>query len=274
MKPSTMTRSGRPSLTERLVLAAAALVVAASAGALDLFTLWQRPELPLNLAAGLRADYRRQALTEGRRTDDILRVQCLGQDADGRWVLEVLPLVELAPDSLVMVPGEGLRLFLTERFAAREGSLTDAVDEVHLWRDGRRTRLDEQEWRRDPLVTASFSGDFAPDTVVELNATVRVIGARELSCRQFEFASADTQRATMPVGTMIQVSSQEVAAAVHEDIPLLGLAYVTERLRADSHLDPPSDRFPAPPPQLRVEMLECLGFGRDATPWLGPITAD
>lgn len=253
------------------MLAALLLSLAASAGALDLFTLWQRPELPLNLAAGLRADYRRQALAEGRRTDDILRVQCLGRDDDGHWVLEVLPLVELAPDSLVVVPGEGLRLHLGPAFTAREGRLTDAVVAVHLWRDGEPTELDQREWRRDPLVTASFSGEFDPDTVTERGRTVRVIGDRELACRQLEFAAADTQRATLPAGAMVQVSTQEVAAAVHPDIPLLGLAYVTERLRAESTLDPPSDRFPTPPPQVRVEMLECLAFGNDAEPVFGPL---
>lgn len=265
--------SGRRSRTELALLVAAALMVATSAGALDLFTLWQRPELPLNLAAGLRADYRRQALTEGRRTDDLLRVQCLGRDGEGRWVLEVLPLVE-HEGTLVVVPGEGLRLHLTDGFAARQGTLTDAVAEVHLWRDGEATRLDEQEWRRDPLVTASFSGDFQPDEVIERPATIRVIEGRELRCRQFEFTAADTQRAELPAGVMVQVSSQEVAAAVHEEIPLLGLAYVTERLRAESHLDPPSDRLPPPPPQVRIEMLECLGYGQDALPQLGPFETD
>lgn len=270
MHRSTMTCSGRRSLTDHLALAAAILLLAASAGALDFFTLWQRPEIPLDLTAGAWADYRRQALTEGRRTDDLLRVQCLGRDPEGRWILEVLPLVEVAADSLVVVPGEGLRLHLDDRFTSRQGSLTEVVGDVYLWRDGRVTRLDEQSWRRDPLVTASFSGDFAPDTIVERPATVRVIGRRELECRQFEFAAADTQRAELPLGTMVQISTQEVAAAVHPEIPLLGLAYVTERLRADSHLDPPSDRLPAPPPQLRVEILECVGFGHDAHPTLPP----
>ncbi len=251
------------------MLAAALLGVAAGASALDLFTLWQRTELPLDLSAGRRVDYRRQALAGGRRTDDALRIQCLGRDAAGRWVLEVLPLVETEPGIMAVVPGEGLRLHLTDAFEQRRGSLSAAVAEVHLWRDGRRTRLDEDEWRQDPLVTASFSGDFAPDSVTERDPTVRVIETHELLCRQFEFAAVDTQRAELPAGTMIQVSRQEVAAAVHGDIPLLGLAYVTERLRAESTLDPPSDRFSPPPPQVRVEMLECLGYGDDAVPVLG-----
>lgn len=274
MRLSTLMCSGKRSRTDHLVLVAGILLVAAGAGALDFFTLWQRPELPLDLDAGAWADYRRQALTAGRRTDDLLRVQCLGRDQEGHWVLEVLPLAEVAADSLVVVAGEGLRLHLDDRFMSRQGSLTEVVRDVYLWRDGQVTRLDEQSWRRDPLVTASFSGDFEPDTVVERPATVRVIGHWELECRQFEFAAADTQRADLPLGTMVQVSAQEVAAAVHPEIPLLGLAYATERLSASSQLEPPSDRLPPPPPQLQVEILECVGFGRGASPSLGPFATD
>lgn len=248
-----------------------ALLLAGPAAALDLFTLWQRPELDLNLVAGQWVDYRRQALTEGRRTDDIIRLQCLGQDDQGHWLMEVLPLVELAPGELTVVPGEGLRLTFTDAFTARRGDLGAAVAGVELWRDGQRTELAGDEWRRDPLVTASFSGEFAPDIVRRIEPTVRVIGERELSCQQWEFAAADTQQAQLPAGVMTQVSSQEVAAAVHAEIPLLGLAYVTERLRAESTLTPPSDRFSPPPPQLRVEMLECLGFGTGARPVLGTL---
>lgn len=259
-----MRPTGKRSLIDRTLLVAALLMAATSVGALDLFTLWQRQELPLTLEAGIRVDYRRQSVSSGRRVDDLVRVQCVGRDDRGNWQLEVLPLVEVAPESLLVVPGEGLLLSLTPEALRRHSRLTDAVAEVHLWRDGQVTRLAEDEWRRDPLVTASFSGDFEPDSVTEQPSTVRVIGPHELMCRQLEFAAADTQRATLPAGVMVQVSSQEVAAAVHPGIPLLGLAFVTERVRAESHLDPPSDRFAPPPPQLRVEILECLGFGHDA----------
>ncbi|HOX25813.1 MAG TPA: hypothetical protein PLL30_10410 [Candidatus Krumholzibacteria bacterium] len=254
------------------VLVACWLALApAAASALDLFTLWQRPELPLDLAAGQWADYRRQALTEGRRTDDLLRIQCLGQDAQGRWLLEVLPLVETDPAVFAVVPGEGLRLWFSGALAERTGSIVDAVDEVRLWRDGEEQVLDRREWRRDPLVTASFSGEFRPELVEEREATVRVISGRELTCRQMVFAAADTQVARLPNSTMTQTSSQEVSAAVNPSIPLLGLAYVTERLRAESRLDPPSDRLSPPPPQIRVEILECIDFGSGARPALGPV---
>ncbi len=236
---------------------------------LDFFTLWQRPELPLNLEAGTWADYRRQALAGGRRTDDLLRVQCLGKDRRGNWVLEVLPLVQTAPEVVGVVPGEGLRLHLAPAVAERRDAIVNVVEEVRLWRDGAMRVLDRQEWRQDPLVTASFSGDFRPTAVQERPATVRVIGDRELTCRQLLFAAADTQAANLPQGRMIQAASQEVAAEVHQDIPLLGLAYVAERVRFESWLDPPGDRR-LPPPQVRIEMLECFAFGRGATSGLDP----
>ena len=264
---------GRRRRSPAAVVILLVLLASTAASALDFFTLWQRPELPLDLAAGRRADYRRQALADGRRTEDLVRVQCLGRDDSGRWVLEVLPLVETAAGTFEVVPGEGLRLALDDRVTARTADLMDSVMEVRLWRDGDVEVLDRREWRRDPLVTASFSGEFRPDVVDEREATVRVIDGRELSCRQFVFAAADTQVAELPVGRMLQTASQEVSAAVNADIPLLGLAYVTERIRAESRLDPPSDRLAPPPPQIKIEMLECIGFGDDAIPSLGPAAA-
>jgi len=239
---------------------------------LDLFTLWQRPELPLSLAPGQWADYRRQAVSEGRRVDDLLRIQCLGQDDRGSWLIEVLPLEETGPAVFSLVPGEGLRLRLAGTVTDRSGGIVDQVEEVRLWRDGEQRTLDSREWRRDPLVTASFSGDFPPDLVEERGSTVRVFSGRELDCRQLVFGAADTQGAQPRAGRLIQTATLEVSAAVNGAIPLLGLAYVTERLRAESRLEPPGERRP-PPPQMRVEILECIDFGADARPALGPLPA-
>ena len=254
MRNSTMRPTGIRSLIDRCLLVAALMLAATSADALDLFTLWQRQELPLTLDEGIRVDYRRQSVSRGRRVDDLIRVQCVGRDDHGNWLLEVLPLVEIAPDSLLVVPGEGLLLCLTPEVAGRRGRLSAAVADVHLWRDGQVTRLAEDEWRRDPLVTASFSGDFEPDTVREQPSTVRVIGPHELMCRQLEFAAADTQRATLPAGVMVQVSSQEVVAAVNAEIPLLGLAFVTERVRG---------RIPSGPAQRPVRPASTPVAGGD-----------
>jgi len=99
------------------------MLAATSADALDLFTLWQRQELPLTLDEGIRVDYRRQSVSRGRRVDDLIRVQCVGRDDHGNWLLEVLPLVEIAPDSLLVVPGEGLLLCLTPEVAGRRASV-------------------------------------------------------------------------------------------------------------------------------------------------------
>jgi hypothetical protein len=68
---------------------------------------------------------------------------------------------------------------------------------------------------------------------------------------------------------MIQVTTREVSAAVNADIPFLGLAYVAERVRSESRLEPPSPRFRAPPAQVRVEVMELVGYGTDAQPLLG-----
>lgn len=243
--------------------------LAGQALALDLFTLWQRPELPLNLEAGLWADYRRQAHVDGRRSEDLLRILCLGQCDRGHWVIEVVPLVEVAPDVFEVVPGEGLRLHLSPAVASRRDGIMQVVEEVRLWRDGAVRELDRQEWRQDPLVTASFSGDFRPDLVQELLPAVRVIAGRELVCSQFVFSAADTQAASLPQGRVVQAVSQQVEAMVHEEIPLLGLAHVSERLHAESWLEPPGQRR-LPPPQVRIETLECLDFGRGASTSLLP----
>jgi hypothetical protein len=245
------------------------LILAGQAGALDLFTLWQRPELPLNLEAGLWADYRREAHVDGRRTDDLLRIQCLGQDSHGHWVIEVVPLVEVSTDAFEVVPGEGLRLHLSSAVNARRDGIMQVVQEVFLWRDGAVRRLDRRQWREDPLVTASFSGDFQPDTVREFAPSVHDIAGRELSCKVLVFAAADTQSADLPQGRMLQAVRQEVSAAIHEEIPLLGLAHVAERIHSESWLDPPGQRR-LPPPRIRIETLECLAFGLDAAPILLP----
>lgn len=259
---------GRVGLSARIVLVQCFLVFSLDVVlALDLFTLWQRPELPLNLEAGQWADYRRQALVDGRRTEDLLRIQCLGQDDRGNWVLEVIPLEEAAPGIFVNIDGEGLVLRLSPSVTERRGGILQVVEEVRLWRDGSVRELGRQEWRHDPLVTASFSGDFQPDSVKELSPTLHVIKGRELTCRRLVFAAADTQAAALPQGHMIQVVAQEVTAAVNDEIPLLGLAYVTEHIHAESWLEPPSQRR-LPPPQERVEILECVDYGSGAVPLL------
>jgi hypothetical protein len=96
-----------------------------------------------------------------------------------------------------------------------------------------------------------------------------VVQGREMLCEQFVLTSADTLAADLPAGRMIQVTTREIAAAVARDVPFLGLAYAAERSRSESRLDPPSRRFKAPPPQVRVEIMELVAFGTGARPVLG-----
>jgi hypothetical protein len=78
----------------------------------------------------------------------------------------------------------------------------------------------------------------------------------------------DTQSVVLPAGRMVQVTSREITAAVNRELPLLGLAYASERIRSESTLDPPSGRLKPPPARVRVEVMELIGFGGDGKPTL------
>jgi hypothetical protein len=56
---------------------------------------------------------------------------------------------------------------------------------------------------------------------------------------------------------------------VHADVPFLGLTYVSERVRAESRLDPPSRRFKAPAARARVEVMELVAYGYESKAFLG-----
>ncbi len=247
-----------------------ALVLGAwPAAALDLFTLWRQPEIPLNLEAGSWVDYRSQVMAGGRREEGLTRVVCLSGSADdGPIVLELLPLAEMADGSLEPLAGQGAVVELSRGVLDRQGSLLDAVISVRHWQEGQVREITPQELRDDPLISTSFISDFVPDEVHSQQSTTRVVAGRQFTCRQWVMASADTQSVVMPAGRMNQISSREIAAAVHEDIPLLGLAYASERVRAVSNLDPPNRKIPLPPDRIRVEVMELVGFGRGAQPHL------
>lgn len=241
--------------------------------ALDVFTLWRQPELPLRMVEGAWADYRTQVMVGGRRDEGLTRIICLdranGSD-DETWLLELIPLDELPDGSFVPVPGEGARLRLSRTMLNRQGHLLDAVVEVEKWRDGIPEKISEDQLRNDPLVSASLDTEFTPDRTERKDPTNRVVSGTQYLCEQFIMSAADTQSADLPAGRMIQTTTREITAAVHEEIPFLGLAFAAERVRSESKLDPPSRKFSAPPPQVRVEVMELLGFGYHAKPVLGP----
>ena len=264
-KRSNTSRTRRPAT----LLLAALLLGAPPASALDVFTLWRQPGIPFSMTEGAWADYRTQVMAAGRREHGITRLACLdraGGTDDETWVLEILPLVENPGGTRTPVPGEGVRLRVERSLAARQGSLLDAIREARHWRDGQVAILTRQELRENPLVAASLEDAFLAGMVQDQGPTTRVVETRELLCRQMVLTAADTAVADLPAGRMIQETLREISVAVHPEVPFLGLVYVAERVRSESRLDPPSRRFRPPAPQVRVEIMELVGFGLGATP--------
>ena len=270
-----MRRTGRRSSTRRAAALAALLCVLSGVRpvrALDVFTLWKQPQVPLRLTEGDWADYRFQVTAGGRQEQSLTRVACLSR-ADGSddmaWLVEVLPLKEEADGRLSPLPGEGLRLRLSRRLTARQGSLLDHVLAARQWSGGRATELSAAQLREDPLVADSFQEEFTAATATSGTPTTRVIGGVQFLCAQTVLAAADTQLATLPAGRLRQVTSRELSAATNPDLPFLGLAYATERVRAESTVEPAGSRLRPPPPRVRVEVMELVAHGKGAKPALG-----
>jgi len=239
--------------------------------ALDVFTLWRQPEIPLSIVPGSWVEYRTQTLAGGKRRTGITRIVCLdlehGSDKNS-WLLELLPLT-VEDGQTHPVKGEGTQVRVSHKLLERQGTFIEAIVEVVQWHNGKSERIPAADLRRDPLVEATLAGDFVPDKVERKGATTRVVQGRQFVCGQFVMSAADTQTAMLPAGKMIQITSREIVAAVAKEVPFLGLAFVTERVRSFSELDPPSRRFRPPPPQVRVEVMELVAFGWDSRPTLG-----
>ena len=242
------------------------------ARALDVFTLWKQPQIPLRLVEGEWADYRFEVMSGGRQERSLTRVACLdraGGTDDQGWVVEILPLTEEPDGQLTPVAGEGLRLRLSRRLANRTGSLLDHVLGARQWTAGQASELSADQLREDPLLAESFREDFTAATAQIGTPTTRVVGGVQYLCDQTVMAAADTQVATLPAGRLRQVTVRELVAATHEDLPFLGLAYASERVRSESTLDPEGGRLRPPPARVRVEIMELVAHGRGARPALG-----
>ena len=243
------------------------------ARALDFFTLWRQPNVPLQMTEGSWADYRTQVMAGGRRESDQVRISCLdrryGTD-DESWVIELLYLEELADGSLVPLPGQGTRLRVSRQLLNRTGQLMDFVLEIERWQDGKGQSISPAELMDDPLLAASLASEFIPEKIETTGQTTRVVQGRQLLCDQFTMSAVDSQSVHLPAGNMVQVSTWEITAAINGDVPFLGLAYATERVRAESTLDPPNKRMKMPPARIRVELMELVAFGNDAEPVLVP----
>jgi len=243
-----------------------------SARALDLFTLWQQPEIPLDLTPGSWVLYRSQSMISGRRDEDLTRVSCLAAPADagpGDRVFEIVPISETDEGKFVPVEGQGVWLLVSGRIAERRGDLRDLVREAWQWDDGAAKRLSMTDLRDDPLAARIFAADFHADTVEEGGRTTRIVADQQFLCTQLVMTERDTQSVDLPAGRMTQVNSHEITASYDPGLPLLGLAYVAERISSESSLDTPNPRFQAPPPRIRVEIMELIDFGRGAKASLG-----
>ncbi len=220
---------------------------------------------------GAWADYQTVRLEGGQRTEDVTRVQCVGRAGgpEGAWQLELLPLQEQG-SGRAPVPGEGWALDLSPRLARREGELSALVERVVKWHAGTAMPLAPAEWREDPLVASSLRTDFRPQRVSASGTTTRVVDARDLLCDQLVMSAADTLRVALPRGTMEQVTTREISAATSAAVPFLGLAFVAERTVSAGRIDPPSPDRRLPPPTVRVETMELLGFGGGARRALAP----
>jgi len=249
-----------------------AVVPVNSASALNLFTLWQQQEIPLQISEGSWVDYRGQTMAGGRRQTSLTRVACLstkdGSDGDS-WILEIYPLDEQSDGSMVPQPGQGVRFRLSRDVLGRTGSLLDGISNVEQWQDGVVTRLSNDQWRKDPLLQVSLTDDFHPQEVSTDSPTTRFISGQQFLCDPFIFTESDTQSVVLPSGKMTQIRSHIVTASVNSELPFLGLAFITEKVTAASKMDPPSKRFPDPMPSVTVEIMELIGFGMGAGPVFG-----
>ena len=63
-----------------------------------------------------------------------------------------------------------------------------------------------------------------------------------------------------------------VAAATNNELPFLGLAYASERVRSESTVEPAGGRLRPPPGRIRVEIMELVAHGTGARPTLGSST--
>ena len=241
--------------------------------ALDVFTLWRQPEIPLHIAEGSWVEYRTQTMAGGRREEGVTRIVCLdraGGSDDDTWLLELLPLVE--EDGVTRpVEGEGVQLRVSRELLSREGTFLGAIVEAVQWRGGQAHKISPEDLREDPLVAATLASDFVPDLVQQKDPTTRVVQGVQFLCDQFVMSAADTQSADLPAGRMLQFTTREIVAAVNAEVPFLGLTYVSERVRAESRLDPPSRRFKAPAPRVRVEVMELVAYGYESKPFLGAV---
>ncbi len=141
---STMRSTGKRSNTSARRrwasgVAVVLLVAGSPALALDLFTLWRQPEIPLR-SGGAWVDYRTQVMAGGRREPGCTHLACLdgsGGATTNPGSSSSCPWTKRADGTLVPVPrAMGTRLRHFAAASARAGALLDARARDRQWRDG------------------------------------------------------------------------------------------------------------------------------------------
>ena len=219
--------------------------------ALDVFTLWRQPEIPLQHGRGRlgRLPHPGHGRRPARAGPDRASPAWTGRRTDdGSWLLEMLPLDEDATAACTPLPGEGVRLRLSRDLLSREGTLAGRRRAKPIqWRDGQADRISPGgAARRSP-------GGGLP--------------ARGIPSRPVAEAGPhhprDRQRHPVPVRPVRDGGRRHPArrpAGRPDDpghdpgdhrggpspsCPSWAWPIVTERIRAESRLDPPSRRISA-----------------------------
>jgi hypothetical protein len=231
---------------------------------LDLFTLWQQSEVPLTMESGARLDFRTMKVEQGRRSHGAVRIQCVGHSSDG-WIIEIIPMEAGKSSLIIPKPVQAWQFVLNEDFLNREKDLSSLVSSVVMLDGTQQTVVAEKEWKSNPLVQTSFSSEFVPDRIELHKQSSRIVSGKTLMCEQLVLSADTVNSIELPRGAMEQTCSRIVTASVNKEIPLLGVAYVVEKLEIRSRFVSEKNKIKSPPPENIIETMELVDYGLDAT---------
>ena len=248
---------------QRVITLALLLLLLSPAYGLDLFTLWQQPEIPLDMQVGARLDFRTMKVESGRRTHGAVRIQCVRHTPEG-WVIEIIPMT--SEDNSLVVPElvQAWQFVLDDGFSKREKTMSSLVSSVVKLDGTNKTPVSDKEWKSNPLIKSAFTDGFVPGNVEEHQQASRIISGVTLMCDQLVLTANTTNSIELPNGTMEQSSNRVVTVSVHKDIPLLGIAYAVEKLEIKSKFISGKGSRKSPPAEVSIETMELVDYGLDA----------
>ncbi|MCP4145050.1 MAG: hypothetical protein GY752_07165 [bacterium] len=230
---------------------------------LDLFTLWQQPEIPLDMQVGARLDFRTMKVESGRRSHGAVRVQCVRHSSEG-WVIEIIPMISENNSLVVPELVEAWQFVLDDDFSKREKELSSLVSSVVKLDGTIKSPVNDKEWKSNPLIKSAFTDGFVPGNVEEHQQASRIISEETLMCDQLVLTANTINSIELPNGTLEQSSNRVVTVSVHKDIPLLGIAYAVEKLEIKSKFISGKGSRKSPPTEVSIETMELVDYGLDA----------